>query len=375
VIARRIGFFVLGLGVVAGEIVACSSSNPPPVAGSGGHSTHTTTSRPSSSSGSTTSSGATLTNLGATCAADADCGGAPLKCTTPTAKDPVFGGGPANGYCTLPCMTDGDCGSTGLCLTDTNGMNGTCVSSCSQGPMLQHINDPIMDTTKCQARPDVACTMVSMTQAACLPVCGEDSQCPSGMHCDPRAAVCVTTASTGFTNGKVCDADAGTPQCAGVCLVVGLGPDAGVASICSSQCVLGADPNTAQTPAAWTDCGGVKNGLCAYLSQNEGAGDLGSCTNACLTQDDCPHPDFWCYGITGITGTGTIKNGWCFSGTPCPGGNADCTANGFPGSTCAMTTYGPQCVSAQFPLGSAAVDGGTPTPDGGSEGGTDAGPG
>jgi hypothetical protein len=36
-----------------------------------------------------------------------------------------------------------------------------------------------------------------------------------------------------------------------------------------------------------------------------------------------------------------------------------------------QTAYGPQCLSAQFPLGSAAPDGGTTT-DGGS--GSDAGP-
>jgi hypothetical protein len=303
-------------------------------------------------------------NLGAACTQDSDCGGGGITCTLPTANDPVFGGGPANGYCTKSCTKDGDCGASGACLTDPTGGMGRCVLTCTQGPALMHINDPIMDNSKCLARPDVACEQLSMTQSACVPLCGSDSQCPNGMHCDPRAAVCVQAANPGLANGKTCDPnpDGGAPACAGQCLTIGLGssPDAGTASVCSQGCVLGVDPLTMNLPTKWTACGGIQNGLCSYLASGVGAGDEGACTNACSKQDDCNNPNFFCFGIRGITGANGITNGWCFSATRCPNGNADCTANGFPGSTCAQTAYGPECISTQFPLGSAA-----PPSDGG----------
>lgn len=311
-------------------------------------------------------------NLGAACAQNSDCGGGGLTCTLPTANDPVFGGGPVNGYCSKTCLMDSDCPSNGACLLDAaTGTHGTCVLTCTQGPALTSINNPINDTSKCLARADVACAQVGQTEFVCLPVCGDDSQCPSGLHCDPAATVCVMTPNTGIANGQPCVANSNT--CAGLCLTIGLGGDAGTASICTSPCELGDPPATADTPSAWTACGGVTKGLCAYSTSTEGAGDQGFCTNSCLKQDDCDNPDFFCYAITNLTGTTGIPNGWCFGGTSCPNGNSDCTAHGFPGSTCVQTAYGPQCISAQFPLGSAAPDAGAPDGGGTDAGGTDAG--
>jgi hypothetical protein len=235
-----------------------------------------------------------------------------------------------------------------------------------QGPQIMHINDPISDMTKCGARPDVACTQVNQTPAqfGCLPMCGSDSQCPSGSHCDPRAAVCVTSPNTGLAMGKPCALDdAGADPCAGDCLTINISADGGqdLTSICTEPCVMGVDP-TASAPTSWTACGGIKNGLCLYSVSGEGAGDQGFCANACKKQDDCYNPGFFCYAITNLTGTSGITNGWCFPGNTCAT-NADCTLG-----TCVQTAYGMQCLSAQFPLGSAAPDGGT-TDDGGSDAG------
>jgi hypothetical protein len=220
-----------------------------------------------------------------------------------------------------------------------------------------HINEPISDPTKCLARPEVACAQLGTTGFGCLPLCGSDSQCPTGTHCDWRASVCVSTPHAGLPSGKVCSvADGGADPCAGVCLSLGPSGDAGTVSVCSQECVLGDDPATASTPIAWTACGGIKNGLCAYLGSNEGAGDLGYCANGCNKQDDCDNPGFWCYAITNLTGANGVTNGWCFGGSPCAT-TADCTS-WFPGSTCESTAYGLQCLSSQFPLGSAAPDAG-----------------
>jgi hypothetical protein len=289
---------------------------------------------------------------------DGDCGG--LTCILPSIDDEVFGGGPAGGYCTKACSADGDCGMSGVCYTNAAATTGRCVLTCVQGPALMHLNDPIDDPTKCLARPDVACDQLGPNRFACLPVCGSDSQCPAGMHCDPRASVCVSTPNPGLADGQACGTlDGGVDPCAGECLTLAPGGDAGATvSVCTTECVMGDAPSVAATPTAWTVCGGVTNGLCVYSPPGEGAGDLGYCTNACQKQDDCDAPDLWCFAIVNLTGTSGITNGWCFPGTPCPGGTADCTASGFQGSVCTQTAYGPWCISSQFPLGSAAPDGG-----------------
>jgi hypothetical protein len=292
-------------------------------------------------------------SLGESCKNDSDCGGVGLTCTLPTANDPVFGGGPANGYCTKSCSKDGDCPSGGVCLQDHAGSHGTCVLTCKQGPTLVHLNDPITDMSKCNARVDVACTEIAPGRFACIPLCGADSQCPMGMHCDPRAATCVGTPHAGLANGKACDPQAATDPCAGTCTTLPSGAEN--VSICSQPCVLGVDPANAPTPTLWTACGGLQNGLCAFLVQREGAGDSGTCANACSKQDDCDNPKFFCFAVNGLTGKNGITNGWCFGATPCPNGDLDCMGFG----SCVMTTYGPECLSKQFPLGSAgAGDGG-----------------
>jgi hypothetical protein len=285
-----------------------------------------------------------IDNLGAACASDTDCGGA-LTCTLPTdVNNVLFGGGPANGYCTKTCATDADCSGNsvdGMCINDGAG-HSVCLLTCTQGPPLQTVFDEIMDPTKCLARTDVACEPASSTVSVCVPMCGVDSRCPAGLHCDPASNACVATPHTGLAKGQPCDPDAGA-QCAGFCLDIGNG-----ASVCSQGCELGTDPAHANDPFSWTACGGLANGLCAFFDPNvAGAGDYAYCTGACSKQSDCDNPATFCLAIPGLTGKNGITNGWCMGAAPCPNGQGDCPANS--GLTCTQTAYGPLCLSSQFP--------------------------
>lgn len=281
--------------------------------------------------------------LGQGCAADADCGG--LTCIKPSDSIPALGGGgPAGGYCSTTCVTISDCpAGASACITDANGMNGVCVLGCDLGPSLMYINDDL-DPMKCYGRDDVRCNALDQVTNACVPTCGSDSQCPAPRVCDPRVGACVDKANVGKAAGAKCDPMAMPPECAGLCVTFG-----GGATACSSACVLGAiGGDILNSP----NCGGITNGICGYLSQGYGAGDVGFCAPACTAHDQCQNPTFWCYGVGGLTGT-SIQNGFCFGATPCPNGQANCQFGG----TCTMTAYGPFCIDTQFPLTS-MVDGG-----------------
>jgi hypothetical protein len=274
----------------------------------------------------------------------------------------------------MTCMTDADCPDTGSCVMGASGP-GDCVETCSIGPALMHINDPL-DPTKCQGRNDARCSAIDAegTVFGCLPTCGEDSQCPTGDVCDPRIAVCVPAAmvSTGAPAGSACDPMATTPPCAGECVSFTGGADGGAAiTLCTENCVLGGDVTTSP------NCGGDTNGICAYSPQGNGPGDFGFCASACLAQSECQIPNFWCFPITNLTGTGKgeVPNGWCFGATACPNGASDCTAD--TGTTCTMTASGgPLCLNPMFPmtLSDGGTDSGTDsgtTDAGGTDGGTD----
>jgi hypothetical protein len=292
----------------------------------------TTTTGASASSGGTSDE-----NLGIACTADGDCGPG-LTCLTADVTVPALGGGPANGYCSKACATDADCpGNASLCGGAAGGQMGICLQTCDIGPQLMSLNDPL-DEAKCHGREDTRCGTVG-TATACLPTCGRDDQCPAGKVCDPRTAVCVTTANTGLPAGAKCDPKAATPECAGTCLSI-----TGGATMCASPCGLGGDFTDL---AAVADCGGVDKGVCAYSPTGNGAGDFGYCAQACSAHDDCQNPSFWCASL------GLPDNGFCLTADPCPNGQAQCMGT----DKCTDTKYGPFCLDTTYKLGTAAPGG------------------
>jgi hypothetical protein len=362
-LARRWQALLIGVAAAATAVQACGGNGTTGTGGGGsGGATSSSSSHASSTTGVTTGTGgATGANLANNCTSDTDCGDG-LICIKDTDTNVVFGGGPAGGYCSAKCDTDDDCPGGAVCVHSDPKMPGLCTATCTIGPELMYLNDPF-DPNKCWGRNDVRCTPVSNTVTACLPTCGEDSQCPQGRVCDPRLAVCVDTPTMGKPAGAKCDPNASAPECAGICVNF-----TGGETSCSSPCVLGGQSDPTDTP----NCGGVTKGLCVYSPAGNGAGDYGFCAPACTTQDDCQAPSFWCRPVGGLTGSG-VDNGYCLGAPGCPNGAGDCTQTG---TMCTQTKFGPFCLSPMFPLGSTAPDdGGTDSGTGGASGSSSSGTG
>jgi hypothetical protein len=347
---------VVGLGLFVVAPLACGAGAAPPGSTSSGTGGAGTTGSTTSVSGTSTGSGGVVTSstgtgggaeqLALPCASDGDCGGEGLRCVRAADDEPVFGGGPASGYCSRACEQGGDCpGGSAVCVKAAADQPGLCLLTCTIGPALMYIDD-VLDPGKCHGRADLRCqTLQGSSAAVCLPTCGSDGQCPEGELCDPRSAVCVHAPAAGLPDGSACVAGQEPEACAGVCVSF-----SDMTTTCARRCALGGED-----PLKSASCQGIESGLCLYRPSANGAGDFGYCAPACLAHDDCRNPDFWCHGVHDLTGA-QIANGFCMLAAPCPGGEADCT--GDPTTTCVATIHGPYCLQSDFPLG--AGGGGAP---------------
>ncbi len=269
--------------------------------------------------------------LGLSCTSDPECGPGG-HCVKAGDNDPLFGGGPAGGYCTATCSSDSDCGGfANTCLlADPNGP-GECLLGCVFGdPPLMTLNDPL-DPSKCRAREDLRCQELQDGSNVCLPSCGSDAQCP-GRYCDQRLSVCVDAPSAGTALGSKCDPQAMTNTCAGFCVGI-----SGGASMCTSPCAMGGEvPNP-------DECGGA--GVCIYSPSGTGVGDLGYCAQTCEKQDQCQTPTFFCFDI------GLPTAGACLASSAC---QTDSDCQNLPNATCSATNLGSFCLSPTYPLGALA---------------------
>lgn len=276
--------------------------------------------------------------VGTACSSDAECGlmGLGGICARADGDDPVFQGGPENGYCTMPCQGNGDCpGVANLCFNGLGGdaMEGRCVLSCDLGPDLMYLNDPL-DSFKCHGREDVACTSTPNGNL-CLPTCTNDMHCPAGRVCDLTLGICVNGILSGKKLGSGCDPNAVQDECGnGFCQIVN---GMGMTGMCSGRCTLGGD-------IQYGDCGGLSNGLCVFIPSGNGVGDLGFCAGSCMAQDECAAPDTFCLKLSSL-------GGYCLPTSACPNGQADCN---FPGTMCTQTKVGAFCIDPTFPLGTLA---------------------
>lgn len=254
-----------------------------------------------------------------------DCGDG-LTCLDSASNDPVFGGGPPGGFCTMACMTAADCAPLGgVCYTVDPAQPGRCTLACSIGPPVGDIDALLtpdageLNGAKCLGRTDLRCVNTTANAGVCLPTCGDDADC-NGLSCDPRSGVCTSTPSAGHPTGAACAADENPTPCAGRCVLFETG-----ATMCSSPCVLGgiASPDGGPLDPIPDGCGGVDAGLCAFHPVTNGPGDTGYCTPSCALQSDCQAPEFFCFSVPEVTPWS--NRGYCFAPVACPNGQSDCT--------------------------------------------------
>jgi Cys-rich repeat protein len=123
----------------------------------------------------------------------------------------------------------------------------------------------------------------------CVPLCGSDTDCPSGRHCDANSGYCTATAKTGSPLGTACMApvDGGADSCKGFCLAIGSGGTTVTARFCSQACVFGTANacNIALGTASLAPAG--SHGGCLYTASGAMPGDVGFCTQECDTVAEC----------------------------------------------------------------------------------------
>jgi hypothetical protein len=222
--------------------------------------------------------------VGRACTDDAKCG-AGLHCLTSTSND-FFGGGPAEGYCSLACSDDAECAAIDRqseCIGAPDG-TGLCVRTCfSQDPTSA-------DENKCLGRRDLACQSQAYLGIAqytgsrqkgwCYPQCGSDEDCGS-RRCDLSLGLCTDTpAPTGSPIGAHCDT---AEDCAGgVCIQ--LGPSD---RFCSAPCVFGQPVGCGYGLSANPREAGCLAPRVTGILSSEGESDIGFCAELCSQTSDC----------------------------------------------------------------------------------------
>lgn len=214
--------------------------------------------------------------VGAPCESDAECSG-DLTCITEAMPGVLGVGGPANGYCSMPCQSNAQCREVDpfTACQGTSATSGFCITACQGG----------VEGAKCVGPEGLrlqACTPPPPggDVDVCLPRCSKDSDCSEGRVCDPGiTGGCVDAPPAGGGDGAPCTADTEAEDCAsGFCLELTEGR-----AVCAGFCTFGAslgcgfeDGDTSRT-AACIDT----------ITVDGGGGDLGFCYELCEVGTDC----------------------------------------------------------------------------------------
>lgn len=216
--------------------------------------------------------------VGRPCAANADCGPAPLVCILSSSDTAFQSGGPQGGYCSLPCTGTAQC----TAVDDLAGCNtafGFCVGLCTPGA----------GGLKCGLERPLACLpLAQATSGVCLPTCTSDDSCGPGRFCDLGASgLCQDAPAAGGAVGASCTRATEVDDCAGDICLRFLDPSDGattVGSFCSANCTFGRVDGCGFD----TLSSGTRSAACLQPQDADGAeGDLGFCFPLCDESSDC----------------------------------------------------------------------------------------
>lgn len=238
------------------------------------------------------------------CVDDSQCPGEGGFCRT--AED-----GYPGGYCTLACEDRTPCDDGAVynhCLTLAGATESTCESRCRNGE---------------DCRSTYSCSLFGTTmEGVCIPVCSSDEDCGGGAHCNQYSGRCAASVPT--TGGETGDACTGDAQCrSGNCRpeVNGATPTGYIHGYCDGPCRLPAGYNTSDFFGGDTLPAGTCAGDAICIPGNQyGEGDLGTCLDACLGDEDCREG----YGCLTLIAGHQFTNGICIprdcTGGACPAG-------------------------------------------------------
>jgi hypothetical protein len=240
-----------------------------------------------------------ITGLGATCAADTECTSG-FMCIKPS--DTLLGGGPSQGYCTMPCQGNSDCAAAGGACVGDGVTQPYCLISCTPGAV---------SADKCGgARSDLACERLvnnagMVTGGACYPYCATDADCGT-LKCNIGTGMCVASLPEGLPIGSNCTANVDPDPCLGQCypLQDGTGP---VPGFCSAPCAFGRLQGCGYHVGALDASASVAAACALPISSTGDIGDVGICLQMCDIDKDCLATDFGC-DLGAVT---TWKHGVC----------------------------------------------------------------
>lgn len=189
-------------------------------------------------------------SIGAECASAAQCLGPGATCLTGSELVP-------NGYCSKSCLGGGECPLGSTCL-QTSGTEAYCFGEC----------DPEADSRQC--RPGYGCSRSTPSlRSVCVGGCSDDSDCTSGLRCDPESAVGGACYSPDSTLGVGCASDENCPM-GGFCFAEAIGGWPGGACI-ALECDLA------------SNLGCTGDGQCLPSLPGGGA----ACVDGCANDTDC----------------------------------------------------------------------------------------
>jgi Cys-rich repeat protein len=235
-------------------------------------------------------------NIGMPCQNDADCAGN-LRCLTAQSDPFGVGGGPAGGYCSMPCDGPDQCPGDGVCATLTASGGALCLrGGCIEGA-----------PNSC-GRTQVECVDIGVP--VCLPACTSDEGCGDrvcngGLCSEAPVAECST--DTDCEDGEVCDVPNGScePAPEPTCSADSECEADEICDVPSGECVAAPPPPcTSDAQCATGEACDVQSGECVALPPTECTADadcatgllcdliIGECfvpePEPCLSDSECP---------------------------------------------------------------------------------------